>query len=107
MGFFEILLILVVTLLVVGPERMPETVRSIILTIGRFKRAFANTKAEVEKQLGADEVRRQLHNEAVMESLQKMEDNVNNIADFSADKPLEKSAEKPSSSTTDSTPSAT
>lgn len=72
MGFFEILLIGVVTLLVVGPERMPEAVRSTALTIGRIKRAFHQAREEVEKQVGADEIRMQLHNEEVMENLEKL-----------------------------------
>lgn len=71
MGLFEILLIAVVTLLVVGPERMPEAVRSVVLTIGRFKRFFSSAREELEKQVGADEIRQQLHNEAVMDSLEK------------------------------------
>lgn len=74
MGLFEILLILVVTLLVVGPERMPETVRSVVLTIGRMKRFFNNARQEIEKQVGTDEIRQQLHNEAVMEQLAKVEE---------------------------------
>lgn len=73
MGFFEILLIAVVTLLVVGPERMPETVRSVALTIGRCKRFFTDAKDEIEKQVGVDDVRRQLHNEAVMDQIAKTE----------------------------------
>ena len=89
MGLFEILLIAVVTLLVVGPERMPEAVRSTALTIGRIKRMFNNAKAEVEKQVGADEIRMQLHNEEVMASLERVKN------DFSsAEKNLEKELDK-------------
>lgn len=69
MGFFEILAIAVVTLLVVGPERMPEAVRSAALTIGRLKRSFNSARTEIERHIGADEIRRQLHNEEVMEKL--------------------------------------
>lgn len=76
MGLFEILLIAVVTLLVVGPERMPEAVRSTALTIGRVKRMFNNARREVEKQVGADEIRQQLHNETVMEQLAKAEQTI-------------------------------
>ena len=72
MGFFEILLIAVVALLVVGPERMPEAVRSVALTIGRIKRAMGSAREEIEKQIGADDIRRQLHNEEVMASLKKI-----------------------------------
>jgi sec-independent protein translocase protein TatB len=71
MGFFEILLIAVVALLVVGPERMPEAIRSIALTAGRLKRFFNNAREEIEKHVGADDIRQQLHNEAVMAQLAK------------------------------------
>ena len=79
MGFFEILLIAVVALFVVGPERMPEAVRSVALTIGRIKRSFNSARTELEKQIGTDDIRRQLHNESVMESLGKIKDNLSDI----------------------------
>jgi len=74
MGLFEILLIAVVTLLVVGPERMPEAVRSVALTIGRLKRMLSSAREEIEKQVGADDIRQQLHNEAVMDAIAKSEE---------------------------------
>jgi|GEM_PF-1426061 len=70
MGFFEILIIAVVVLLVVGPERMPDAVRSVALNLGRFKRILRNARQDIEEQLGAEDIRRQLHNEEVMASLQ-------------------------------------
>ena len=73
MGLFEILLIAVVTLLVVGPERMPEAVRSVALTIGRLKRMLNSAREEIEKQVGADDIRQQLHNEAVMDEIARSE----------------------------------
>lgn len=93
MGLFEILLIAVVTLLVVGPERMPEAVRSVALTMGRIKRFFNNARSEIEKQVGADEIRQQLHNEAVMEQLEKTEghvkEHVEEVNSILRDKPPE------------------
>lgn len=79
MGLFEMLIIAVVALLVVGPERMPEAVRGAAMTIGRFKRMFNNTKAEFEKQIGADDIRLQLHNENIMDNLKKMEADISEI----------------------------
>lgn len=70
-GFFELLVIAIVGLVVIGPERLPETVRSISLWIGRLKRSLRETRSELEKQLGADDIRRQLHNEEVMQSLER------------------------------------
>ncbi len=70
-SFFELLVVAIVALVVIGPERLPETVRSIGLWIGRFKRSLRETRSELEKQLGADDIRRQLHNEEVMQSLER------------------------------------
>lgn len=69
-GFFELLVIAIVGLVVIGPERLPETVRAIGLWIGRLKRSLRETRSEFEKQIGADDIRRQLHNEEVMRSLE-------------------------------------
>ncbi len=73
MSFWELLVVLVVGLLVVGPERLPEAIRSAILWFGRFKRAIHDTRAEFEQQLGVDDIRRELHNEKVLQSLKAME----------------------------------
>lgn len=70
-GFFELLIVAIVGLVVIGPERLPETVRSVSLWIGRFKRSLRETRSELERQIGADDIRRQLHNEDVMQSLEK------------------------------------
>ncbi|BFM09496.1 Sec-independent protein translocase protein TatB [Halioxenophilus aromaticivorans] len=70
-GFFELLVIAVVGLLVIGPERLPETIRGILLTIGRVKRGLSNTRQELERQIGADDIRRQLHNEEIMARLEQ------------------------------------
>jgi|SRR5690606_3678423 len=89
MGFFELLLIAIVSLLVIGPERLPDTVRTVALWVGRIKRSLRETRSEIEKQLGADDIRRQLHNEEIMRSLEStrqsientLEDSVNHIKD--------------------------
>lgn len=70
-GFFEILVVAIVALVVIGPERMPETVRAVGLWVGRLKRSLRETRNEIERQIGADDIRRQLHNEDVMRSLEK------------------------------------
>ncbi len=78
MGEFELLLILVVGLLVIGPERLPETVRTLGLWMGRLRRSFNAIKTEIDKEVGMDEIRRQLHNEAVMEEMKRIEAEVQN-----------------------------
>ncbi len=82
-GGLELLLIAVVALLVIGPERLPETLRTLGLWLGRLRRSFSAVKAEIEKEIGMDEVRRQLHNEAVMEEMKRIEREVQNSVDAS------------------------
>lgn len=73
-SFFELLVIGVVALIVIGPERLPGTVRTCALWIGRIKRSLMETRRELEKHIGADEIRRELHNEQVLYNLEKMKD---------------------------------
>lgn len=72
-GFMEMLLVGLVALVVLGPERLPGAVRTTGLWIGRLKRSFTNIKAEVEREIGADEIRRQLHNERILELEKEMQ----------------------------------
>lgn len=70
-GFTEIVLCLLVALVVIGPEQLPQTVRSVALWVGRLKRSLRDTREEIERQIGADDIRRQLHNEDIMRSLEE------------------------------------
>ena len=69
-GFSEIVVCAIVALVVIGPERMPEAVRTVGLWIGRLKRSLRETRSEIERQMGVDDIRRQLHNEDIMRSLE-------------------------------------
>ena len=70
-GFPELLLIGVVTLLVIGPDQLPSTMRTIALWIGRFRRGFADIRRDIEQGIGADEIRQQLHNEAILKEIER------------------------------------
>jgi sec-independent protein translocase protein TatB len=65
-SFSELLLVGLVALLVLGPERLPHAARTAGLWVGRLKRSFNAIKQEVEREIGADEIRRQLHNEHIL-----------------------------------------
>ena len=65
-SFSELLLVGLVALLVLGPERLPGAARTAGLWIGRLKRSFNAIKQEVEREIGADEIPRQLHNEHIL-----------------------------------------
>ena len=65
-SFSELLLVGLVALLVLGPERLPGAARTAGLWVGRLKRSFNAIKQEVERELGADEIRRHLHIEHIL-----------------------------------------
>ncbi|MCR9107030.1 MAG: Sec-independent protein translocase protein TatB [Gammaproteobacteria bacterium] len=59
-GFAELVIIGVVALLVIGPERLPSTIRTASLYLNRIRRGFNEIKQEVQQEL---------HNDAVMRDL--------------------------------------
>ena len=59
-GFSELVLIGVVALLVIGPERLPETVRTAMMWLNRIRRGFNEIKQEVQQELHNDAVMREL-----------------------------------------------
>ncbi len=69
-GFLELAIIFVITLVVVGPDRLPDAVKSGVRFITKFKRFMTQAKKDIETQIGADEIRRELHNEEVLKSIE-------------------------------------
>ncbi|WP_286693975.1 Sec-independent protein translocase protein TatB [Spongiibacter sp. UBA1325] len=84
-GFAELLLIAVLGLLVLGPERLPTAVRTISLWLGRLRRSFTSIRQEIEREVGADEIRRQLHNESIMASLEDSKQSLRDGLESAAD----------------------
>ena len=80
-GLFEFFIAAVVALLVLGPDRLPVAMRTLGLWIGRLRRSYFQVKTEIEREIGMDEVRRQLHNEQVMEDVRRVEREVRGIGD--------------------------
>ncbi len=94
-GFSELLLIALVTLLVMGPERLPQTVRSISLWIGRLKQMLASARRDLEQEVGMDDIRQQLHNEQVMRELNESKDHLEETYSKAFDSSLEMTSENP------------
>ena len=57
-GFSELCLVAVIALLVVGPKRLPETVRAWGRWTARARQAIQTLQREVEQELDLEEVRR-------------------------------------------------
>ena len=72
-GFTEVTLIAVIGLLVIGPERLPRVAREIGLWVGRLRRYVAQVRADIEREVRADEIR-ELVNKPAQELKQAIKD---------------------------------
>ncbi|WP_194842463.1 Sec-independent protein translocase protein TatB [Endozoicomonas sp. OPT23] len=59
-GFFELLLITTVSLVVLGPERLPETLRKTGQSIRAVKNGVQSMKESVSRELQLDEIQQEL-----------------------------------------------
>ncbi len=66
-GFTELVIVAIVGLLVIGPERLPGAIRTGSAWLGRIKRGFNDIKREVEQEL---------HNDAVMQELKETQEQI-------------------------------
>ncbi|MGA6151181.1 Sec-independent protein translocase protein TatB [Stenotrophomonas sp. NPDC077461] len=60
-GFSELLVIAVVALVVLGPERLPKAARFAGLWVRRARNQWDSVKQELERELHAEEIKRQFH----------------------------------------------
>lgn len=74
-GFFELIIIGIMALLVLGPERLPKAARTAGMWIGRIKQGFSSIQQEVNQQLHMEEMQRQLEDNRrkLEETLRKQE----------------------------------
>jgi len=97
-GIWEIALILLIALLVVGPERLPGLARKIGLWINRARRIFSEVKGDIERELRMEELKHSLNQPDAVDNMQKLADRVKAInADLSLEVSDSKAADKVSS----------
>ena len=84
-GFLELLVIALITLVVMGPERLPEAIRTISLWLGRLKQLWTRARTEIETEVGLDDIRHQLHNEEVLRELGEQKDQLQQTIEPSLD----------------------
>ena len=85
-GFSELLVVGLVALIVIGPERLPTAARTLGLLLGRIKRGISSIREEVEREIGADEIKLQLRNEEILAKERKLlEDTLKQTGTVGAD----------------------
>lgn len=73
-GFSELIVIGVVALIVLGPERLPKVARTIGLWAGKAQRYINDVKADINREMQLEELRKL--QEEVRDSTRKLEDSV-------------------------------
>jgi sec-independent protein translocase protein TatB len=99
-GFSELLVIGVVALIVIGPEKLPRMARTVGVLAGRLQRYVSDVKADINREIELDELRKmrdsmqQAASElqtSVQSELNQTETELNKtVEDVVADKPDEK-----------------
>ena len=59
-GFFELMLIAGLGLIILGPERLPKAARTIGLYIGRIRRQMSSIQQDIERQIREEDLRDKL-----------------------------------------------
>jgi sec-independent protein translocase protein TatB len=57
-GFSEIVVIGVVALVVIGPERLPKAARTLGVLFGRMQRYVSEVKADINREMALDDLKR-------------------------------------------------
>ncbi len=75
-GFSELFLILVVALIVVGPERLPALARKVGRYVSKAKQTFENVKREVESELETEELNKRLAENNILKETKELTNEV-------------------------------
>ncbi len=96
-GFFEIILIGIIALIVIGPERLPGLARTAGMWVGRARRMVSNVKKDIEKEIEADELKKtlaELEDASSTSSFQEIiDDTKKDFADVKKDMTIEETDE--------------
>ncbi|HIE48521.1 MAG TPA: twin-arginine translocase subunit TatB [Gammaproteobacteria bacterium] len=65
-GLLELFLVVLVSLIILGPNRLPEVVKSSAKTLKWFKKIVENTKREISVNIGLDQIYQDIHNEEIL-----------------------------------------
>jgi sec-independent protein translocase protein TatB len=68
-GFSELIMIGLVSLLVIGPERLPKVARLAGFWLGKTRSMVASVKAEIKQELQAEEMRQIFKEQADLEEI--------------------------------------
>ena len=68
-GFLEIAVILILGLIIVGPARLPELIKTWLKFYKKIQKQISNFQKDIEIEIGTDEIKKDVFNEMRMEEL--------------------------------------
>ena len=71
-GFAELVLIAIVGLLVIGPEQLPDTIKTLSAWLNRLRKSYNDIRLEVQHEL---------HNESILKDLRETGDHIKSQSD--------------------------
>lgn len=80
-GFWELVVVGVVALIVIGPERLPGFARTVGLWLGRMRRFVASVKADIEREVKAEELKRIMEEQAKTSGIHELIEETRAVAD--------------------------
>jgi len=71
-GFWELMVIAVVGLIVIGPERLPGLARKAGYWVGRTRRFINNVRQDIDREIRQDEIRQALERDASLDEIKSI-----------------------------------
>ena len=75
-GFWELLTIFVIGVVVVGPQKLPEVVKDIYSFLGRIRRMYENAKNDLSRELELDEIKKAAQQADMSEHIKKINQSI-------------------------------
>lgn len=79
-GFWELCMVGLISLLVIGPERLPKAARIVGFWIGKSQRMIAAVKHEIKQELREEELRQLIKEQASVEELSQLDNEIKSVA---------------------------
>lgn len=94
-GFAELLIIAVVALIVLGPDKLPTAIKTVGMWVGRIRRTVSSIQSEISEELRIDELKRTtaISKEELEKELKEMSQPFNEVV--GSDSPMSAKASSP------------
>lgn len=71
-GFWELTIIAIVGLIVIGPERLPDVARTVGHWVGRVRRFIVNVKADIDREMQQEELKKAIERDAGLDEIKQI-----------------------------------